>query len=52
MIPTFVGLCCDHVDVLGVVVAADQFMEDEVLLGARWRGGDVKVGLEGCRAEG
>jgi hypothetical protein len=52
MIPPFVGLCCDHVDVLGVVVAADQFMEDEVLLGARLRGGDVKVGLEGCRAEG
>lgn len=36
----------------GVVVAADQFMEDEVLLGARFRGGDVKLGFEGCRADG
>jgi hypothetical protein len=53
MIPPFVGLCCDdHVGVFGVVVAADQFMDDEVLLGARFRGDDVKVGLEGCRAEG
>jgi hypothetical protein len=52
MIPPFVGLCCDHVGVLGVVVAADQFIEDEVLLGARLRGGEAKLGLESCRAEG
>jgi hypothetical protein len=52
MIPPLVGLCCDHVGVLGVVVAADQFMEDEVLLGARLRGGEAKLGLEGCREEG
>ena len=45
--PPFVGLCCDHVDVFGVVVAADQFMEDEVLLGAWLSGGDVKAELEG-----
>ena len=53
MIPPFIGLCCDdHVDVFGVVVAADQLIEDEILLGARLRGGDVKLGLEDCRAEG
>lgn len=50
--PPFVGLCCDHVDVFGVVVAADQFMEDEVLLGAWLSGGVVKAEFEGWRAEG
>jgi hypothetical protein len=51
IIPPFVGLCCDHVGVFGVV-AADQFMEDEVLLGARLRDGEAKLWLEACRAEG
>jgi hypothetical protein len=52
MIPPLIGLCCVHVGVLGEAVAADQFIEDEVLLGARLRGGEAKLGLEGCRAEG
>lgn len=51
--PPFVGLCCDdQVDVFCVVDAADQFMEVEVLLAEGLRGGDAKLEVEGCRAEG
>lgn len=51
--PPFVGLCCwdDQVDGFGVV-AADQFMDVEVLLVEGLRGGDVKLEAEGCRAAG
>lgn len=51
--PPFVGLCCvDQVDVFGVVVAADQLIEVEVLLAEGLSGADAKLEVEVCRAEG